>query len=253
MPKRKATTAKKSPASKKRKTTKMVPAAKPEIKMSDEWNNLSPLLFKSDDSFSSSIMLFNALKAGSRGYNRVGRKINMVGLDLRVELANRPITIGDATLNNTLNTYKISLVYDKDSNGVLPTPRDIWEMTDPVTGLPTGSYDVKSADIPRNLNHLKRFTVLKEWRWTKLWDPLDATVSIQSLTTATMFTSANPSGSFREYIKLNDLPVVFDTNIDSTTITGISSGSLFLVTQGPGNVEADLSATVTSRLYFYDV
>lgn len=176
-------------------------------------------------------MLLNGVGPGTGTQQRIGRKIYMTGLVLKMQVqANTTASTRPEQFRSTC----FSIVYDKRPTGVLPTPLNVWENND-VTAM-------------RSEAGFARFRVLKTWTFNTIG-------------------SRNQTDATRPYIYVNKYlrfkkPLVceFKTSGGSGTsaIGDIQEGALYIIAhtgQVPTtavNSEA-MRLFGTTRLHFTDV
>lgn len=146
--------------------------------------------------------------------NRIGNKIQMKSIALNIE--------NKATATTGLNqSHRVMLVYDKETNGVLPTVTDIFNSTN-------------------NLMYRHR-SVLNNTRFVVL---MDRYVTLQSDTTG------QNTCIWDKYVKLDSEEMFLNNSGD---ITGVGRGGLYLVVIG--EIVAGVTAgtlTYNSRLRYTD-
>mgnify|MGYP001276654597 CR=1 FL=1 len=144
------------------------------------------------------ITLLNGVSTGSDFTNRIGRRINVVAIQLRGWF-----NYAAAVSSQTPELARIMIIEDLQSNGVAPTVADIFNETT----APATSY--------MNLNNRERFKVHH-----------DSIVHLPAWcsTTATQNTVALPTVDF--YKRVN-IPVIFEGT--TAAVGSISSGAVYLV------------------------
>lgn len=136
------------------------------------------------------IVLLNGIVAGTGKSERVGRKILMKSLELRIKFQK----------GTNSNNIRMLIVYDKQANQTLPTCADVVNVT-------TSALDPYQA---KNLDNAERFVILKD-------------VNIDFANSG----SVAPVTWFQKiFLRLN-LPVRFDSTAGG--YTDITSGSLVLM------------------------
>lgn len=93
------------------------------------------------------VLGLNGIANGTDIQNRIGRKAMMKHIIIRFKIYNTLTT--DA---NYYPNYRISLIYDRQTNGASPTTADIWDLT--------GNPDSIFASL--NLNNRERFVLLRD-------------------------------------------------------------------------------------------
>lgn len=173
------------------------------------------------------LTLLNGCVAGSQNYNRIGRKILMKSLQLRL------IVAASTPLASVDSLCRIIIVYDKQTNGAAPTVANILQSQN-ITGV-----NSSSATDMVNLDNRDRFTILRD---------IVFALAGQS-TTATQAIAGGPTvKEINEYIRLN-LDTVFNAGT-AGTIGDIQSGSLYMLTIG---TVAGFAAVGSTRVRFSDM
>lgn len=124
------------------------------------------------DDATNQVRLLATIAQGTSTQQRVGRKIQYKGIDLRFLI--KPA-------NDTgveWNTVRCSIVYDKQPTSTLPSYTDIYETAD--------------VYAPRKEDGFERFTVLKEFRFTTIGNVTDGTHAV-----------AGNVKQIRKYLKVN--------------------------------------------------
>lgn len=152
--------------------------------------------------------LLNPIAVGNDASTRIGRKVVMKSLFIRMHVAKSATSTGESPL-------RMLIVYDSQTNAgpALPLGTDVVTTPDRMTSQ-------------MNLANSGRFKVIldREWR----------------------FGSAdNTTLYFKKYIKLPDLPVMFNT-VATATITAIQTGSLVMYTWHNGGL------TVSNPTHFIE-
>lgn len=157
-----------------------------------------------------SITVLNALTQGTDATNRLGRKILMKSIQLRLELTDQLAATGLQPAGILPGEYRIVVVFDTQTNGAAPAAADIFQST-PAAGLIT----------PLNLNNRERFKVV--------WDKVR---------------HVDQSGPATAHVKLYkkcNYPVVFNAG-NAGTVGDIQTGGLFIC------IATTLSATAAPGL-----
>lgn len=166
------------------------------------------------------ITLLNGIATGTDYTNRVGRKVVMKSLLLRVNFF--PYTTGTIAALAGEN-LRFLVVYDCQPNGALPAITDILNSAGP--------------NEPNNLNQRDRFKVIADFN-----------ITTPSFTTTTgALTLGSPRMFFKKIYKKMNMDVIF--NGTGSTVASIQTGSL-VVAQISGNQY--YSSIYTSRVRFVD-
>lgn len=157
----------------------------------------------------------NLIQVGSSFFNRIGRRIEMKSI--RVS--------GDVNLLRTVATEdyaRIMIVYDRQTNGAVPTIQDILQTTTQAGANSTTSLSGV------NLNNRDRFKIIRDKR---LFLPA-------ATDTAGVVTNAQPPDPVTNtyiidmFAKLGGLVTQYKADSSPAVIGDIATGGLFLVTFG---------------------
>jgi len=157
----------------------------------------------------------NLISAGSSYFNRIGRKITLKSLHVKLFLDNLRTTA-------SADYLRIMVVYDGQSNGSLPSISDIIQDTDQ-TGT-NATYSSSST----NLNNRDRFRVLADWRLV----PPTCTNTAGVITNLSAIDPVQPLMDLERYIKLKGLSTQYKADSSPAVIGDIATGALLLVTYG---------------------
>lgn len=190
---------------------------------------LSPGEFKSIDEnvaginidTTGALTLLNGCARGSDIDEREGREIMMKSIQMRGLINCNANAVND-------QWARILIVYDRQTNGTVPTPADI----------------LNPASIPgmRNLENRKRFKILMDKTYT---------LNTNYTGAATVYDATN-NHHFIEYYRKLEHPVTFNSG-SAGTVADISTGSLYMLTLG--SVVAGTAAcaiSMCSRVRFQD-
>lgn len=206
-----------------------------EIKTLDNWANLAQI------GTTPQFFILNAPKTGSNFYNRIGSKINLKSLRLRIQLRNIPANEGVDSM-----IVRIMIFYDRQCNGIVPATSDLIQSynmdgvssTDPFGGI--------------NIVNSERFLILRD-EIVPIFSSNNSTSTPPSHLNYSMIDGV-PKNFFDYYIKLKGLETKFQNNDgDEGSIT---TGALYLyvfsdLSTGGGNL-VPLKATYNARTRFYD-
>lgn len=181
----------------------------------------------------------NIVNEGSGAWNRIGRRINMKSIEVRICLANLPA----ATPAAGAQIYRILLVYDAQWNGSSGFTYASLLQSRSIAGA--GATGILS---PVNLDNRDRFLILRDWIWTdvsvkNVLDPLDTAANASSAMCARL------PRQLHWYHKLRGLETVFGASTGSST--DINTGALLLITVCSAATPY-LTCNVSTRLRFYD-
>jgi len=186
----------------------------------------------------------NLVQQGAGSWNRIGRKINLKSLRLKLDLVFTISPVATTAATVQLAT-RIVLVWDKQPSGnALPTFDTIFGTTSQL-GNETSEYK-----DPIKYDSMSRFEILMD----KVYDSsaYNGIVTTSGTTNvATMIVSVD------EYVKLVGRQTVFSGQSNPMTIADVYSGGLYLVYRA-SNAVAVLSASNTNansfcRLRYTDV
>jgi len=181
----------------------------PEKKNVDVNINLQPPL---SNAWIAAATLLNPLSQGASPDTRVGRKVNYTSMEFKWSATLDPTSVGGSPIRSVV-------VYDKQANGAIPGPTDVFE-TDDFTS-------------PLNLGNSERFVVLMD------------------LITEPLSVNNNFSVAGKEYRTLN-LDQIFNLN-NNGDITDITSGSITCWVSQTGSITVGQPTfQIYSRLRFID-
>lgn len=169
----------------------------------------------------------NNVQQGSAFFNRIGTKIGMKSILINWHLFPQ----------NTIVScnIRISLIYDRQSNGAYPGFSEIFQTVDGLGALTSTHMSLT------NIVNKDRFVILKD-----LNIPIVASTTTASVQIAQMPT-LNWSGSW--YVPLNNMETTYKTSTNS--IGDISTGNLFLMI-GANVANVGISAHTVTRLRYID-
>jgi len=161
------------------------------------------------------ITALNLIRAGTSFFNRIGRKINMKSLHVKLQL--NPIRTVAAT-----DYCRVMIVYDSQTNGSNPAIADIIQDTDQAGTNTTNA--VSSA----NLNNRDRFRILCDWRLclpsVTLTGGVQTNLGIQDVNESIV--------DLERFIPMKRLVTQFKADSSPAVIGDIATGGIFLVTLG---------------------
>ena len=200
-------------------------AAKGEIKAVD----VSQANYALDTS--GTVTCLSLANTGTSFFNRIGRRIKLASVQITGNIANTGATA-------TAGVLRIIIVYDKQSNGALPSYADV------ITSVvQAGTTTSGHLDGP-NQNNRDRFKIL-----------VDRKIHVPTVTTsvANGFPSPDSNDTRVHIYKRLNHTVQFKGDTNPTTIADISTGSLIMLTVGPGAPGTAWTMTASIRTKFYDV
>lgn len=171
--------------------------------------------------------LINGLKEGTGYWNRVGARVAMKSVHIRIALVSTTQTIGIDTAGAT---YRFFLLYDSQSNGALPTFGQVFQNTD-VTGAQS-----TQTEAGVNVEYRERFLILKDWIFSTPAEQSTAAASV----TLDQYGPRLPR-QIEWYVPLKKLETIYQKG-SAGTIADIKTGALILGAYANGN---SLGATAT--------
>lgn len=151
----------------------------------------------------------NLLQLGSGFYNRIGNKINMKSLMLRLR-----IQVSGAVSSNT-TLLRFMLIYDKNNNGNPPSLNEI------ISNYNQNGAEDNSLLSGLNLTYRDRFEIL-----------MDYMVNLPPVTVGgnlVLLGGTSEKFYINKYIRLKDRPAIYKGNDTPATIANITSGALYLL------------------------
>nr|WAE43108.1 MAG: capsid protein [Cressdnaviricota sp.] len=182
-----------------------------------------------------SITLLNGITIGSSAWNRVGRKLSLKS----VHLVMNPIIVNAST---AVQYARIAIVYDKQTNGALPSYDDMFrDNINASTDCSTSSVVFSYAGI--NLNNRDRFEIIADKRFM-----------FPSSDTANFINTSQQLQCYEYFYKLGDRETHYKADSAPGVIGDVATGSLLLVTWG--NVAAGSEAygvQIHARIRYTDL
>lgn len=221
----------KSPKSKRRLVFKS-PAVQKGVNVEKKW--VDTTTGNKNFSLTGAFSLINGLQRGTDVYQRVGRRIKIVSINIRGLF----FVLQDGAVPS-IDYLRMMLVYDREPNGSLPNLNEILQDTSEANATSTNSIS------HMNLVNSDRFAIIKDW-------------SIAIPAKAASGTSA-PSQSLLDngFAAINwNKKVNLDVKYNSGTVgdvTDITTGSLFLVFVGlETTANSQFGAQMQCRIRFTD-
>lgn len=193
-----------------------------------------------------SIIPLNLVQAGSSFFNRIGRKIEMKSIDLTMQA--NPLTVTRAA---GADYVRVAVVYDRQTNGAIPSLQDIFQNTE------QSGTNTTSSLAGVNLNNRDRFSII-----------IDKRIQLPAVTlTAGVPTNVWPNsfgaatgdsvgvGAMREFRALKGLLTHYKADSNPAVIGDISTGALYLITFATetAGTEGFFGADWNVRLRYTDV
>lgn len=160
------------------------------------------------------ITCLNLIQVGSSMFNRIGRRIQLKSLRLRLQL----VTINATRTLQFADVGRIAVVYDKQTNGAFPTLTDVYQDTE------QSGTNTSTTLTGLNMNNRDRFITI-----------IDKQVMIPGgVLTAGLLTSVYPDNGenitmMDEYRKLN-LTTFYKADSNPAVIGDIATGALYFIT-----------------------
>lgn len=183
---------------------KSVMSMKPRMELKAMDLDLNITSLAAAGSISSSNCL-NLIQVGSSAWNRIGRKVRLVSLNVKGSLNNN-------TTNSAPLTIRVFVVYDTQPNGSYPTLSTIIGQRAYDGTASTGEFS------GLNLDNKNRFVII-----------MDHQQSLPGVGTSSSSTVAIPtSAHLDKYIKLNGLTSTYSASSTPPVIGDIATGALYL-------------------------
>lgn len=199
---------------------------RPEVKALDVAANSTPVVT------AGTFALLNDVFVGANFYQRVGTKLAMRNLHLKGYI--NAIATGAAA-----DWIQIIIVYDRQTNGALPTTADLISSV-----VSAGTTSSTSLDY-LNLNNRDRFQILRNKKY--VLPTVTDTAGV--LTNVGVIDGAYPTIHFDEFISMKDMVTQFKGS--GSGVVDIASGSLLLFVQS--QTTAAWQFTWSSRLRYDDM
>lgn len=180
--------------------------------------------------------LLNGLIEGVDANQRVGRRINMKSVKIRMWWAQ------GVTPAAAVDTYcRYVLVYDRQPNGAAPTWADVFTQYNV-----SGATDSTAMAAP-NPTNFDRFVILRDGART--YSPSVATGAAQPAQDDTSYIR-QPEEWF---VNLKGLEAHYIAGAGAGTIADFRTGSLYFLTLGSNSVaNATTTVTITARVRYHD-
>lgn len=186
-----------------------------------------------------SSQLLNGVQLGNASYNRVGRKISMKSLRMKIIWTLSQFANG-TTGDQNGNILRIVVVYDKQPSGSLPTYDTIFGRTNDA-----GTESAQVFDSLR-YDNTGRFRVLHDE--VHVCNPMAGHIANGDFCNYRYFCD--------KYIKLKDLETIYASSTNPAAIGDISTGGLYVFFRALQNDASDdqfiIDPTSFARLRYYD-
>lgn len=204
------------------------------------------------------LQALNGTKVGSGFFNRIGRKIHMKSVEIRLNIRPSATAATQPTLaGQRFPQFRLMIIYDRQPNGAKPTVSDILQCVD-FNGAASATPDLLDQI---NMVNRERFTLLRDKQMTCApigsdWHPIYGLWPAYPAENFVIADEGLAAHNQHLYIPLMDLVTEYK---DSTgSYTDITTGTLWmllwnndinLITEGSN---ALWCASWTSRLRFRD-
>lgn len=185
------------------------------------------------------IYTLNTVVTGPEWFNRIGRKINMLSLRLRIQFAIDP---GVVTESQSARIARYLIVYDRQSDNLPPVLDDVLLGTN-YNGT---QNNLRGFAFP-NISNSERFIILRDRCISiaqngNLLEPYNIS----------MIDGKQDKTWFEEYVKLKGLTTVYGNNDPS--LIAINTGALYLMVFSNfiGVETSNIKSQFTARLKFMD-
>jgi hypothetical protein len=162
---------------------------------------------------SGSIYLLNGIQTGAGVYNRLGRKISMISLNLRVY-----VNVINQTLTSQDSIGRLMVLYDRQPNGGTPIFSDILQNTD------QSDNTYSSSICGLNLNNRERFTVLMDQEL--YMPPMVVSGGVPQANWA-MWPTPNKGCLLSRFIKLKGLVTQYKSDSVPSLAADIATGAIW--------------------------
>jgi len=180
----------------------------------------------------------NLIQTGSSYFDRIGRRIEMK--NVRISGVVRPIRTQNAVGGDYV---RICVVYDRQTNGALPSLADVFQTTD------QNGANTSTSFSGVNLNNRDRFTILRDLRIV----PPNITITAGSPSLIGVVDPVEPMTNIDFFIRLKGLTTQYKADSAPAVIGDIATGGLFLITFGfLASGSEGWSTTLESRLRYND-
>jgi hypothetical protein len=180
------------------------------------------------------VVPLNLIQAGSSFYNRVGRRCENISIHMTGML------IPTTNITTVPDYVRVMIIYDRQTNGVLPTVANIFSTYDQAGNQASSTW----AGI--NPDQRERYVILADERRTP---PPNSGSGVYSPTDGTF-----SSFQINRFRKLQNLLTHYQADSAPAVIGDITTGGLFLVTYGAfSSGTAPYQVHLNFRLRFTDV
>jgi len=167
----------------------------------------------------------NGTITGSGFSQRVGRKINMLSLQMDGWIY---ASEAAGAVANKMLLNRFALVYDRQSNGTTPAWSDVFQDVD--------YNDASSNEVLShvNMNNRDRFVIIRDWHHKT--PPIGAVatnpVSDEGEAKQDNVVDGRLSSNFHEFINLRGLQTVYKASSSPPVLADVATGGLFFISRG---------------------
>lgn len=176
-------------------------------------------------------LVLNDVVPGSQPWQRVGRRINIVSIQVKAHI----LPLSGALTGANAATIRVCLVYDKQPNGAYPLLTDIFN-----NRMADGNTNGASLAL-LNPDNTRRFRLLRDWHFN---------VNQLSNSGFALLDSTESTALELSFYKKCNLPVQFDA--DAQAITSIEQGALYFIGYDSSNASAKWFVSGTVRIRYTD-
>lgn len=169
-----------------------------------------------------SIIPLTLIQAGSSFFNRIGRKITLKSIEFQCI-----ITQLNATRASVPDTARMAIVYDRQTNGAIPSLSDIFQDTE------QNATNTTNSQSGLNLNNRDRFSIIMDRRF-QLPSATNTAGVLTNIWPNSFGGAGKPNddglGMIHEFRKLNGVITQYKADSAPAVIGDIATGALYLVT-----------------------
>lgn len=176
-------------------------------------------------------ILLNGCTAGASYYNRIGAKIRMKSIQFKANVTNAATAIE--------GILRWLIVYDKQTNGVMPAITDILETRDFSGTATTTIYSCLKTE------NRERFEIVRDKTWHS-----PSVTNTGGVLTNLSFPSDDDEMEFSEFLKLKSRKTCYKASTGA--VGDITTGGLYMFCLISGAADQSWSITTATRLRFYD-
>lgn len=187
-------------------------------------------------------ILLNPVQEGTNYCNRVGRKIELVNLQVNLRLL--PSKMGTANATGAKQRARLVIIYDRQPNGANPAS---WGTV--FTTIPGNGTATPSVDSAPNLDNRERFIVIRDYRWMLPAYSTDANGAVISPLTDQVNFSFNVNDFSK---KVRGLSTMYGSTANPVTIANVTTGAILLATVSDTSAAGAWSIEGETRIRYKD-